>query len=108
VSPEPLPDAALRLRRLWEEHRKAPFPGSTDDPRLQEVALYQSWLGSVVEAALAGGGRLSAKHRSMLAVREREGDRALWVAAADLGEPVRSHVARLLAIQAALVALPER
>jgi hypothetical protein len=38
--------------------------------------------------------------------RETEGRRALWSLAAELGDPVRSYVARLLAIQDLLVSLP--
>lgn len=97
----------VRLRRLWDEHRHVPFPASdTSDPRLQELALYESWVGGVVEAALSRGGTLTRVHRLMLEVREREGNRALWGAAAELGEPVRSYVARLLAIEELLASLP--
>jgi hypothetical protein len=70
------------------------------------VALYESWLGSIVEAALARGGRLAPAHRSMLEAREAEGNQALWSLAAELGEPVRSYVARLMAIQDMLGTLP--
>src|ERR1700682_6126532 len=49
-------DNTLRLRRLWNEHVHRPFPDTGTDPRLQEVALYASWLGSMVELALRGGG----------------------------------------------------
>ena len=42
----------VALRRLWEEHVHRPFPDASGDPRLQEVALYSSWLGSIVEVAL--------------------------------------------------------
>ncbi len=99
--------AALRLRRLWDEHRHSPFPAArADDPGLQEVSLYATWIGSVAEAALVQGGRLTAVHRLMLDVREAEGNQALWGVAAERGEPVRSYVARLLAIQDALAALP--
>jgi hypothetical protein len=98
---------ALRLRRLWDEHRHAAFPAAdTADPRLQELALYESWLGGVVEAALARDGKLTGVHRLMLEVREKEGNQALWGAAGELGEPVRSYVARLLAIQELLGSLP--
>jgi hypothetical protein len=99
-----------RLRRLWQEHQHDPFPAAdTLDPRLQEVALYESWLGGIVEAALARGGRLSAAHRRLIEVRvaETEGRRALWSLAAELGDPVRPYVARLLAIQDTLAALPD-
>ena len=70
------------------------------------MALYESWLGSIVEAALARGGRLASAHRSMLEAREAEGNQALWSLAAELGEPVRSYVARLMAIQDMLGTLP--
>ncbi|MDQ6773704.1 MAG: hypothetical protein M3024_12080 [Candidatus Dormibacteraeota bacterium] len=100
-------DAARRLRSLWWEHRHAPFPGARlDQPQLQEVALYATWLGGVVEAALAHGGRLSPALRLMLDVRKAEGNAPLWAAAAEMGEPVRAYVARLLAVQAAVEALP--
>ena len=103
----PQTEEELRLRRLWDEHRHAAFPAAdTSDRRLQELALYESWLGGVVEAALGRGGRLSRVHRLMLEVREKEGNQALWGAAGELGEPVRSYVARLLAIQELLGSLP--
>jgi len=70
------------------------------------VALYESWLGGIVEAALARGGRVLSSHRSMLEAREAEGNQALWSLAAELGEPVRSYVARLMAIQEMLGSLP--
>jgi hypothetical protein len=43
----------------------------------------------------------------MLDVREAEGNRPLWSLAGELGEPVRSYVARLIAIQELLTELPE-
>jgi hypothetical protein len=96
-----------RLRRLWDEHRVDAFPAAeTVDRRLQEVALYESWLGGLVEGALAAGARLSPVHRRMLDVREAEGSQALWSVAGELGEPVRSYVARLIAIQDLLSELP--
>ena len=96
-----------RLRRLWDEHRASPFPApGVGDPRLQEVALYESWVGGLVEAALARGGRLTAAHRRMLDVREREGNQSLWSLAGELGEPVRSYVARLIALQELVAELP--
>jgi hypothetical protein len=96
-----------RLRVLWDAHRRTPFPqGDKHGRHLQEVALYESWLGSVVEAALARGGRLSPTHRLMLDVRQAEGNRPIWTAAAEAGDPVRSYVARLLEIEALLSALP--
>lgn len=96
-----------RLRRLWDEHRADAFPDAlARDPRIQEVALYESWLGSLVEAALALGGRLSPAHRRMLDVREAEGNQPLWSLAGELGEPVRSYVARLIALQELVAELP--
>jgi hypothetical protein len=100
-------DQYVRLRRLWDEHRGDAFPApGTGDNRLQEVALYESWLGGLVEGALARGGRLSPAHRRMLEVREVEGNRPLWSLAGELGEPVRSYVARLIAIQELLGEMP--
>ena len=96
-----------RLRGLWQEHRVDAFPaGETRDRRIQEVALYESWLGGLVESALARGGRLSREHRRMLEIREEEGSQPLWRLAGELGEPVRSYVARLIAIQELLGELP--
>lgn len=92
-----------RLKRLWEVHRHTPFPGVPEaDPHLQEIALYESWLGSIVDALLADRGRLSRTHGLMLEVRRREGNQALWAAAAEHGDAVRSYVARLLQIQSLL------
>jgi hypothetical protein len=97
----------VKLRRLWDEHRQDAFPAAqTLDPRLQEVALYESWLGGIVEAALERGARLSPGHRHMLQVRQTEGNPALWSLSAELGEPVRSYVARLMAIEDLLGTLP--
>jgi hypothetical protein len=42
----------------------------------------------------------------MLDVREAEGNQSLWSLAGELGEPVRSYVARLIAIQELLTELP--
>ena len=39
-------------------------------------------------------------------MREAEGSQALWSVAGELGEPVRSYVARLIAIQDLLSELP--
>jgi hypothetical protein len=104
----PESEGYLQLRRLWDEHRADAFPDVlAGDRRIQEVALYESWLGGLAEAALARGGRLSAEHRKMLDVREAEGNRPLWSLAGELGEPVRSYVARLIAIQELLTELPE-
>jgi hypothetical protein len=106
-SRRPPSDEYVRLKRLWEAHRKDAFPAAgTADARLQEVALYESWLGSIVEAALARGGRLLAAHAGMLEARRAESSPALWSAAAELGEPVRSYVARLMTIEDLLTTLP--
>jgi hypothetical protein len=95
----------VRLRRLWNEHTHRPFPASTDDPRVQEVALYSSWLGSMVEVALHKG-ELTPEHAKMLKVRRKEGNQVLFRASGELGEPVRSYVARLIAIEDILSGLP--
>jgi hypothetical protein len=95
----------VRLTRLWNEHIHQPFPAAGDDPRAQEVALYSSWLGSMAEAALRHG-TLDAEHAQMLRVRRAEGNQALFRASGDLGEPVRSYVARLIAIEDLLSGLP--
>jgi hypothetical protein len=95
----------VRLRRLWGEHTHRPFPGTGDDPRVQEVALYASWLGSMVEVALRGG-TLDAEHEQMLKTRRAEGNQVLFRASGELGEPVRSYVARLIAIEEILFGLP--
>jgi len=95
------------LRRLWNEHVHAPFPSSANDPQVQEVALYSSWLGSIVEPATKRG-EVNAEHAQMLKVRRREGNQALFRASADLGEPIRSYIARLLAMEEILSTLPVR
>jgi hypothetical protein len=106
-SRRPPSEGYARLKRLWEAHRKDAFPAAdTADSRLQEVALYESWLGSIVEAALAAGGRLTTGHAQMLEARRAESSQTLWSAAAELGEPVRSYVARLMTIEDLLGTLP--
>jgi hypothetical protein len=97
----------LKLRRLWDEHVHRPFPGTGNDPRLQEVALYSSWLGSIVEVALLEGA-LDPNHAEMLKTRRAEGNQVLFRAGGELGEPVRSYVARLIAIEDLLAELPIR
>ena len=97
----------LRLRRLWDEHIHRPFPGTGSDPRLQEVALYSSWLGSIVEVALLEGA-LDPNHAEMLKTRRTEGNQVLFRAGGELGEPVRSYVARLITIEGLLAELPIR
>ena len=101
------PESVLRLRRLWEEHVHRPFPGTGTDTRLQEVALYSSWLGSIVEVALREGA-LDPSHAVMLKTRRAEGNQVLFRAGGELGEPVRSYVARLIAIEDLLAELPVR
>ncbi len=75
------------------------------DPREQEVALYASWVGSMVEVALERGS-LDNNRATMLATRRAEGNERVFRAAGDLGEPVRSYVARLIAIEDLLAELP--
>jgi len=93
------------LRRLWNEHIHRPSPVGGADPREQEVALYASWIGSVVEVALARGS-LDGNLAKMLETRRAEGNQRVFRAAGELGEPVRSYVARLIAIEDLLAALP--
>ena len=100
-------ESVLRLRRLWEVHVHSPFPGTGSDTRLQEVALYSSWLGSIVEVALVEGA-LDPNHAEMLKTRRAEGNQVLFRAGGELGEPVRSYVARLIAIEDLLAELPVR
>jgi hypothetical protein len=100
-------DPVLRLRRLWNEHVHRPFPGTGTDPRLQEVALYSSWLGSIVEAVLRAGS-LDSNHAEMLKTRRAEGNAVLFRAGGELGEPVRSYVARLITMEDLLAELPVR
>lgn len=108
----------VRLRRLWDEHIHRPFPATgnqsgldltaalrADDPRVQEVALYSSWLGSMVEHALQRG-HLDPKHAEMLKTRRKEGNQALFRAGGELGEPMRSYVARLITMEELLSSLP--
>jgi hypothetical protein len=96
-----------RLRRLWDEHIHKPFPSGGDDPHAQEIALYASWLGGIVEVALASG-TLDPQHADMLDVRRAEGNQGLFRAAAELGEPYRSYLARLLKIEDALSEMTRR
>ncbi|TMC35058.1 MAG: hypothetical protein E6J28_12620 [Chloroflexi bacterium] len=103
--PQPSRDEVVRLRRLWEEHIHAPFPAGGADPRRQEVALYASWVGSMVEIALARGS-LDRNLAKMLETRRAEGNQRVFRAAGELGEPIRSYVARLIAIEDLLAQLP--
>lgn len=59
----------------------------------------------MVEVALRRG-RLDANLRTMLETRRAEGNQRVFRAAGDLGEPVRSYVARLIAIEDLLAELP--
>jgi len=77
------------------------------DTREQEVALYASWIGSVVEVALRQGS-LDRNLSTMLETRRAEGNERVFRAAGELGEPVRSYVARLIAIEDLLAQLPVR
>jgi len=95
----------VRLRRLWDEHVHAASPAGGTDPRHQEVALYASWVGSMVEVALAVGS-LDRNLATMLETRRAEGNQRVFRAAGELGEPVRSYVARLIAIEDLLAQLP--
>jgi hypothetical protein len=96
-----------KLRRLWNEHVHSAFPSTSNDPRVQEVALYASWLGGIVEPT-ARRGELDPEHAQMLKVRRAEGNQALFRAGGELGEPVRSYVARLLTMEEILSSLPVR
>jgi len=95
----------LKLQRLWNEHIHAASPVSGSDPRQQEIALYASWVGSIVEVALARG-TLDDNLRLMLDRRRAEGNQRVFRAAGELGEPVRSYVARLMAIEDVLAEWP--
>jgi hypothetical protein len=72
---------------------------------MQEIALYASWLGGVVDSALARRG-LDPTHAEMLKVRRSEGNAVIFRAGGELGEPVRSYVARLLAMEEIVAGLP--
>ena len=95
----------LRLRRLWDQHVHSPSPVGGSDHTEQEVALYASWIGSVVEVALRRGS-LDRNLATMLETRRVEGNERVFRAAAELGEPVRSYVARLITIEDLLTELP--
>jgi hypothetical protein len=95
----------VRLRRLWNEHTHSPLPSASNEPRVQEVALYAAWLGSVVESVVRRGS-VDPQRAEMLKTRREEGNQALFRAAGDLGEPVRSYVARLITIEDLLSRLP--
>ena len=95
----------LRLRRIWDTHIHAASPVGGSDPRQQEVALYASWIGSVVEVALTRGS-LDRNLAKMLETRRAEGNERVFRAAGELGGPARSYVARLIAIEDLLAQLP--
>jgi hypothetical protein len=95
----------VRLRRLWNEHTHLPRPSTSDEPRVQEVALYAAWLGSMVESVVQRGS-VDSERAEMLKTRREEGNQALFRAAGDLGEPMRSYVARLITIEDLLSRLP--
>jgi hypothetical protein len=59
----------------------------------------------MVEVALRGGA-LDRNLRTMLDTRRAEGNERVFRAAGELGEPVRSYVARLIAIENLLAELP--
>ena len=100
-------DEAAELRRLWDQVRRGSLPElAGNEHAVQELALYQSWVGSIAESAIERGGRLTAEHRKLLDVRREEGSQALWRAAGDLGESARAHLARLLAVESLLGKLP--
>ncbi len=98
-------EEVLRLRRLWDAHIHSPSPVGGGDPRDQEVALYATWIGSVVEVALRRGS-LDRNLATMLETRRAGGNERVFRAAGELGEPVRSYVARLIAIEDLLAQLP--
>lgn len=98
-------ESLQKLERLWNEHIHSPSPVGGSDPRQQEVALYASWVGSVVEVAFRRGS-LDANLAEMLETRRGEGNERVFRAAGELGEPVRSYAARLIAIEDLLSELP--
>jgi hypothetical protein len=61
----------------------------------------------MVEVALARGS-LDRNLSIMLETRRAEGNQRVFRAAGDLGEPVRSYVARLMTIEDLLAKLPVR
>ena len=98
-------EEVVRLRRLWNEHTHQPLPSADNEPRVQEVALYAAWLGSMVESVIHRGS-VDPQRAEMLKTRREEGNQALFRAAGDLGEPMRSYVARLITIEDLLSRLP--
>lgn len=71
------------------------------------MALYAAWVGSMVEVALRNRS-LDANLAEMLDTRRAEGNERVFRAAGELGEPVRSYVARLIAIEDLLAKFPVR
>ena len=71
------------------------------------MALYASWVGSIVEVALSRGS-LDRNLATMLETRRAEGNQRVFRAAGEMGEPMRSYVARLIAIEDLLTELPVR
>ncbi len=59
----------------------------------------------MVEVALRRG-TIDRNRATMLATRRAEGNEKLFRAAGELGEPVRSYVARLIALEDLLAQLP--
>lgn len=98
-------EEVLRLHRLWNEHVHTPSPVTGSDSRQQEIALYASWVGSIVEVALRRGA-LDRNLAKMLETRRLEGNERVFRAAGELGEPFRTYVARLIAIEHLLSELP--
>ena len=94
-----------RLHRLWDEHIHSPSPVAGSNSRQQEVALYASWLGGIVQVVLTEGS-LDSNLAAMLQIRRVEGNQHVFKAAAELGEPARSYVTRLIAIEYLLAQLP--
>jgi len=101
----PETEQLARLRRLWNEHVHQSVPGADADPRVQEVILYATWVGSIVEVALRRGS-LDANQALMLKTRRLEGNQALFRAGAGLGDPLRSYLARAIAMEDLLAQLP--
>jgi len=100
-------EEVLRLRRLWDQHIHSTLPVAGSDPREQEVELYATWIGGMVEVALRTGS-LDRNLAAMLERRRSEGNERVFRAAGELGDPVRSYVARLIAIEDVLAQLPVR
>ena len=67
--------------------------------------LYASWVGSMVEVALRRGA-LDPNLAEMIKTRRVEGNERLFRAAGELGDPLRSFTARLIAIEDLLAELP--